>query len=522
MKKNLIKKNSKWIGTFLFLSFAVSIFFFGQINVTKASILNAILDSAQNQTSQNNTQTNTTSSGSGSILNAILNSAQEQTRNAIDGCNNCNTSTVVTPSTPKITTPTPPPPAPTPIPTLSASCSVNPSAVNIGGTLNWRANASGGTGSYTYSWSGTDGLTSTFSSVFKSYSTAGTKTGTVTITSGSQSITRTCSAVVNTPTPTLSASCSVNPSAVNIGGTLSWGVNASGGTGSYTYSWSGTDGLTSNSPFVSKSYSTAGTKTGTVTITSGSQSITQTCSAVVNQNIVVNDLTVSCSVNPSYVEVYDDVNWRANASGGTGSYTYSWSGTNSLSGSNRNIVWSYNTSGTKRGTVTVTSGGQSASASCTVIVEEENINDDLTVSCYANPTNVQVGSQMNWYAQVRGGNGDYRYSWTGTDGLNSSSRSPAMTYYTVGNKTATVVVRDGDGQRVSRTCNIYVGQNTVLAFSQVNQPPLAQAVYLNQVPYTGVADNYKTAIFMGILALISAWIAYAVIAYKKNNQINFN
>jgi hypothetical protein len=128
---------------------------------------------------------------------------------------------------------TPTPPAPTPDPTLSASCSVNPTSVNIGGYLNWTSSASGGTGSYAYSWSGTDGLTSNSSAVSKAYSSAGTKIGTVTITSGTQSVTRTCQSVVNTPpVENLTASCSVNPTSVNIGGYLNWTSSASGGTGS--------------------------------------------------------------------------------------------------------------------------------------------------------------------------------------------------------------------------------------------------------------------------------------------------
>ena len=62
---------------------------------------------------------------------------------------------------------------------------------------------------------------------------------------------------------------------------------------------------------------------------------------------------------------------------------------------------------------------------------------------------------------------------------------------------------------------INVNQNSVLAFSQSYQAPLASAVYLSQIPSTGVYDNMKLAYFVGFLALISAWIAYIVIARKK-------
>ncbi len=406
--------------------------------------------------------------------------------------------------------PVTPPPA-----TLNGSCSVNPTSANIGDSVNWSATASGGTGSYTYSWTGTDGLIGNTISIVKTYASAGTKTGTLTITSGSQSITRTCTMIVNTPPPdTLNGSCSVSPSAINVGGYLNWSATASGGIGSYTYSWTGTDGLIGNSASVSQAYQTAGTKTGIVTITSGGQSISKTCNAVVNENIT-NDLSISCNASPSSADRYEDVTWHSYAYGGTGSYTYSWSGTNGLSGNSQNVTKSYSSTGTKIGTITVTSGSQTASASCSMNVVEED-NEDLNVSCYANPSTVQVGNQMRWYVNVSGGDGDYDYDWNGTNGLNSSSHYPYMTYSTPGTKTATVTVTDGDGNEDSDTC--YINVNSVLAFSQTYQPPMQSAVYLSQVPYTGIADYYKSIWFFGLLALFSAWIAYIVISYQKNNQ----
>jgi hypothetical protein len=319
---------------------------------------------------------------------------------------------------------------------------------------------------------------------------------------------------------TLNGSCSVNPSSVNVGGSLNWSASASGGAGSYTYSWTGTDSFSGTGSSLSKVYSLAGTKTGTVTITSGNQSIMRTCSAVVTSQIN-NNLNVSCSASPSRIDVDEDVVWRANVSGGDGDYDYDWDGTDNLRGYTRNVTWSYDDDGTKTATVTVESDGQTASASCTVRVDEEDDDDDddLSVSCYASPTSVQTGSRMNWYVRVSGGDGDYDYDWEGDDGLNSSSRSPSMTYYNAGRKSAEVTVRDSDGNRDIDTC--YVNVNSVLAFTQTYQPVAPEAIYLNQVPYTGVADNYKLAFFVGILALFSAWISYIVISYKKNvGEIN--
>ncbi len=63
-------------------------------------------------------------------------------------------------------------------------------------------------------------------------------------------------------------------------------VSAAGGggagTGSYTYSaWSGTDGLTGSAPSTTKKYTTGGTKTAAITVTSAGLTKVATCSIVV-------------------------------------------------------------------------------------------------------------------------------------------------------------------------------------------------------------------------------------------------
>lgn len=84
------------------------------------------------------------------------------------------------------------------------------------------------------------------------------------------------------PPPTLTGSCSASPNPVVTNQLVTWSTTRSGGTGSYTYSWSGTDGLSGSTQDVSKAYSTTGTKNATVVITSGNQSITRNCSVTVN------------------------------------------------------------------------------------------------------------------------------------------------------------------------------------------------------------------------------------------------
>jgi hypothetical protein len=84
-----------------------------------------------------------------------------------------------------------------------------------------------------------------------------------------------------------------------------------------------------------------------------------------------------------------------------------------------------------------------------------NYNNDLRVSCYAEPDDPEEGDRVRWYADVTGGDGDYDYDWSGTNGLNSSSKNPSKTYSSSGTKRATVTV-ESDGEEESATCSVYV------------------------------------------------------------------
>ena len=202
---------------------------------------------------------------------------------------------------------------------LSVTCAVSTSTPITGGTVTWLASASGGTGSYTFSWSGTDALTGTSGSVSKVYTTAGVKTASVSASFGGSSASCSSSIIVTSaPAPAcsdgvdndgdgsidfpadigcasgsdtdesnipLSASCSVAPTAGSTGSAFTWTVVPAGGvTGIYTFTWSGTDGLFGSATTTTKSYLTAGTKTGSVTVTADTETIALSCanSAVVS------------------------------------------------------------------------------------------------------------------------------------------------------------------------------------------------------------------------------------------------
>ncbi len=98
--------------------------------------------------------------------------------------------------------------------------------------------------------------------------------------------------------PTLSATCSVSPTSAITGAAVTWTAVPSGGTGAYTYSWSGTDGISGSSISISPSYASPGSKTASVLVTSGSQSTSFACSNSVSIAGAASDLSAG-AVSPT-------------------------------------------------------------------------------------------------------------------------------------------------------------------------------------------------------------------------------
>ncbi len=200
---------------------------------------------------------------------------------------------------------------------VTASCFANPTSVKTGEYVSWIATYSGGNGAYTLNWSGSDSLIGTSQYVSKSYTTAGSKSATVSVTSNGSTVTANCSATVTdagtnnnnngSNSLPITAYCSANPYSVYTNATTTWTVVAYGGS-NYTYSWSGTDGLTGSSTSVLKSYSTAGQKTGTVAVGSSVSSST----ANVNCNA-----SVLAPYDYGYLSTASTTNKVLSLSGGT-------------------------------------------------------------------------------------------------------------------------------------------------------------------------------------------------------------
>lgn len=119
----------------------------------------------------------------------------------------------------------------------------------------------------------------TGASVTKAFSSASTRTITFT---DANNKTATCSIQVGTTPPPVSISCAGAPNPASVNQVVTWTSNTSGGNGVYTYSWVGSGGgifpPNQTGGTVVASYPTTGQKNVVVTVTSGTQTATATCS----------------------------------------------------------------------------------------------------------------------------------------------------------------------------------------------------------------------------------------------------
>ncbi len=298
------------------------------------------------------------SGGTGATATGL--SANTYTVTVTDG-NSCSVTTSTTISQPSIVT-------------ANISSSDEPSC--FGGS-NGEATVTpgGGVGSYTYSWSPSGGTGATGTGL-------SANTYTVTVTDGNS-----CSATAST---TISQPTVITATIVDQDNPLCFGdangsatVNASGGTGAFTFAWSPTGG-------------TAAVGTGlsdgvyTVTVTDANL-CTQTATATLVEPI---QLTCGTSIVSNPNPPASDGSMAATASGGSGGYTFGWSpagGTAQLA------------TGLSAGTdytVTVTDAN---GCTCTSTLNFGNVsideNETVTFNLYPNPGTdyfqIQISGNVN-------------------------------------------------------------------------------------------------------------------------------
>jgi gliding motility-associated-like protein len=268
--------------------------------------------------------------------------------------------------------------------------------------------AGGGTPGYTYSWSPSGGNAATASGLV-----AGNYTCTITDANGCTHITPVTINNSGGPTVTLSSSGNISCNGGNNGTAT---VNATGGTGPYTYSWSPSGGTSATASGL-----TTGTYTCIVTDANGcvqSQTVTITQPTILSATISQSNLSCSGGSNGSSTVV---------ASGGTSAYSYSWSPSG--------------------GTAATASGLTAGSYTCTitdangcVTTQSATITAPPALTVTPSQSNVSCNGSSSGSATVvvGGGTPSYSYSWAPSGGTAATENS-----LTSGNYTCTITDANG-------------------------------------------------------------------------------
>ncbi|MBL7818343.1 MAG: T9SS type A sorting domain-containing protein [Saprospiraceae bacterium] len=293
----------------------------------------------------------------------------------------------------------------------SISLTIGSSNVTCFGGSNGAASVTvtGATGAVTYAWS--NGATTA--------SVNNLTAGTYTVTATNGGCTASKSVTITQPTEISIAISLTNPSCNTNNGSLT--ATASGGTPQYSYKWS--NGATTSSI----SGLAAGTYTVTVTDANGCTKMTSQSIAPPNGPVIaIVQTTIKCNGDATGT-------LQANATGGSGSYTYAWSN----GGVAQKIVSLV--AGTYTVTVTDVVSGCRATASST-LTQPTLISLSTSVT---NATCLPVGSAQ---VTATGGTSPYTYKWS-NNATTSSIANIASGFYTV-------TVTDANGCTNNVTVNV--------------------------------------------------------------------
>lgn len=354
------------------------------------------------------------------------------------------------------------------VPPVTATATANPSTIVSGSSSQLNVTAGGGTGSYTYAWtSNPPGFTS--SQQNPTVNPTVNTTYTCLVTSGTQNASASTTVTV---LPLLTASASANPSTIIEGNTSQLSVNATGGTGTYTYAWtSNPGGFTSSqpNPVVSPSVTTV----YTCAVTSGTQNSSTNTTVT-----VIPVLSASATANPPSVIPGGSSQLAAIPAGGTGTYSYLWSsnppGFTSTS-QNPTVTPSVST----EYTVTITSGTQVASATTSV-----QVSAGLAAVASATPPAINPGETSQLDVYTSGGSGSETYSWTSDPpGFTSAEKNPQVSPSAT--TTYIVVVTSGPETATDSTTVTVYGTLSLLVSASPDQITAGETAQLTATPAGG-------------------------------------
>ncbi len=110
------------------------------------------------------------------------------------------------------------------------------------------------------------------------------------------------------------------------------------------------------------------------------------------------------------------------------------------------------------------------------------------VSCYAAPTQTEVGEWVRWRVTMPGEESDYQFLWSGTDGLEGRGKDLAYVYRTSGPKRATVtyISRFGTSGEVECSPGVFIEKT----YAERTEPQPLKPVTIKKPAYN-TAPTYS-------------------------------
>jgi hypothetical protein len=375
-------------------------------------------------------------------------------------------------------------------------------ALDVGEAVNFSTSASGGTGGYTYSWSGLPtGCRSVSAPEISCVpSGAGTFSVAVTVTDLSGGTGSSGSLAVTVHPAVAIGSVRVGMPAIDVG--QAWSASAeavSGGSGVYGYRWSGLplgcDSANASTIACTPTAPSAGPVFVVVTDSLGGN-------ASASAGFSVNAAPTVAGVVPSRgsVDLGETVTFTATGvAGGTGPLTYAWTGLPAGCASENapSVVCRPATAGVSAVEVSVVdSVGGSANASLAFPVYAA----PAVSAPNASAPSGETGTTVTFSTQVSGGVGPYSYAWSGLPaGCSSTNRSTVTCApSTAGTYPVTVTVTDANGA---------TARSAALPFTVEARPGAAP----------GPTTEEDLLIALGVAAALVAIVVVAAVVRRKRS-----